>query len=395
MKRLLEGTQDIYYIGADDREMRLFENQYHTPEGISYNSYLIRDEKCIVMDTADERVADKWFANLEEALDGREPDYLVVHHMEPDHSACVKAFSDKYPDAKLIVNAKTLTFLEQFFDEDFTEKSVLVKEGDMFETGSHSLKFIMAPMVHWPEVMVAYDLKSKALFSADAFGTFGTLEGNITEPGDDWAREASRYYINIVGKYGNPVSNLLKKVVAAAPDLKMICPLHGPVLTQDIGRYLEYYTKWSAYEADLEGTFIVHASLHGNTRDIAIRFGQMLQHKGEAVAFSDLTTDDIPAAVAKAFRFGKIVLMSSTYEGDIMPAMNDFLYRLTLKGCMNKRIGIVENYSWGPVAGKKMRAMVEAMKGMEIAEPLVSVKTRLTAETEAEIVKLADVIIDK
>ena len=392
MIRLLEGTEDIYYIGADDGDMRLFENQYHTPEGISYNSYLIRDEKCIVMDTADERVTAQWFANLDEALDGRSPDYLVVSHMEPDHSACIKTFTEKYPEAKLIVNVKTLGLLKQFFGVDYTGRSCIIEDGEVFETGSHSLKFIMAPMVHWPEVMVAYDTKSKALFSADAFGTFGVLDGKITDAGNDWAREASRYYINIVGKYGNPVSNLLKKVTVAAPDLKMICPLHGPVLTEDIGRYLEYYTKWSSYEADLEGTFIVHASLHGNTRDIALQFGQVLEAKGEKVAYSDLTTDDIPAAVAKAFRFGKIVLMSSTYEGDIMPAMNDFLYRLKLKGCMNKKIGIVENYSWGAVAGKKMRELVEEMKGMEIAEPLVSVKTKIDAESGERLEALAEVI---
>ena len=389
MIRLLEGTENIYYIGADDREMRLFENQYHTPEGISYNSYLIRDEKCVVMDTADERVKDEWFANLEEALEGRTPDYLVVSHMEPDHSACVEAFTEKYPEAKLIVNAKTLVFLKQFFDEDYTDRSAVVKEGDVFDTGIHKLKFIMAPMVHWPEVMVSYDTESKVLFSADAFGTFGVLDGKITDPGDDWAREASRYYINIVGKYGNPVANLLKKVEAEAADLKMICSLHGPVLTEDLGKYIGYYKKWSAYEADLEGTFIVHASLHGNTREIALQFGQMLEAKGEAVAYSDLTVDDIPAAVAKAFRFGKIVLMSSTYENEIMPAMNDFLYRLTLKGCVNKKIGIVENYSWGPVAGKKMREMAEAMKGMEIAEPLVSVKTRLDDVSKGQLEELA------
>ena len=392
MLYLLDGTKDIFYIGADDRDMRLFENQYHTPEGISYNSYLIRDEKCVVMDTADERVREQWLANLEEALEGKTPDYLVVSHMEPDHSACVKAFTEEYPEAKLIVNAKTLVFLKQFFGEDFSGRAEIVKEGDIIDTGSHKLKFIMAPMVHWPEVMVAYDTVSKALFSADAFGTFGVLDGKIADPGDDWAREASRYYINIVGKYGNPVSNLLKKVTEAAPDLKMICPLHGPVLTEDIGRYLEYYTKWSSYEADRGGTFIVHASLHGNTREIALQFGQMLASKGEAVAYSDLTVDDIPAAVAKAFRFGKIVLMSSTYENDIMPAMNDFLYRLTLKGCMNKKMGIVENYSWGAVAGKKMRNLVEAMKGMEIVEPLVSVKTRLDAQSEEQLEQLAEVI---
>ncbi len=393
MTRLIDGTENVYYIGADDKDMRLFENQYHTPAGISYNSYLIRDDKCVVMDTADERVKDEWLSNLEEALEGRTPDYLVVSHMEPDHSACVLDFTRKYPDAKLIVNVKTLTFLKQFFDEDFTDRAKIVKEGDIFETGHHSLKFIMAPMVHWPEVMVTFDQADKILFSADAFGTFGVLDGRITDPGDDWAREASRYYINIVGKYGVPVSNLLKKVAAEAADVKMICSLHGPVLTSGLEKYIDYYTKWSSYEADLEGTFIVHASLHGNTKDIALQFGKMLEEKGETVAYSDLTTDDVPAAVAKAFRFGKIVLMSSTYEGDIMPVMNDFLYRLTLKGCMNKRIGIVENFSWGAVAGKKMREMVEGMKGMEIMEPLVSVKTRLTPETKACLTELAEVII--
>lgn len=393
MSKLLEGTKDIYYIGADDKEMRLFENQYHTPEGISYNSYLIRDDKCVVMDTADERVQDEWFKNLSEALDGREPDYLVVSHMEPDHSACVKAFTDKYPNARLIVNAKTLTFLKQFFDEDFTDRSEMVKEGEVFETGNHSLKFIMAPMVHWPEVMVTFDETCGILFSADAFGTFGALGEDITDPGDDWAREASRYYINIVGKYGTPVSTLLKKIEALERVPEMICSLHGPVLNRELEKYIGYYKKWSSYEADLDGTFIVHASLHGNTKDIALKLGQMLTDKGEPVAYSDLTLDDIPAAVAKAFRFGKIVLMSSTYEGDIMPAMNDFLYRLTLKGCMNKRIGIVENYSWGAVAGKKMRTMVEAMKGMELLEPLVSVKTRLDAESEEKLTALAGVIL--
>ena len=393
MLKLIEGTDDIFYIGADDKDMRLFENQYNTPEGISYNSYLIRDDKCVVMDTADERVKDEWINNLEEALDGRSPDYLVVSHMEPDHSACVTVFTEKYPEAKLIVNAKTLTFLKQFFDEDFTDRSLIVKEGDVFETGHHSLSFIMAPMVHWPEVMVAYDSADKILFSADAFGTFGVLNGNINDPGDDWAREASRYYINIVGKYGTPVSNLLKKVETQGLDIKMICALHGPVLDSDTDKYIEYYKKWSAYESDLEGTFIVHASLHGNTAAIAKKFGDMLEAEGERIAYSDLTVDDVPAAVAKAFRFGKIVLMSSTYEGDIMPVMNDFLYRLTLKGCMNKRIGIVENFSWGAVAGKKMREMVEAMKGMEIVEPLVSVKTRLTPDTEDGLRELAERIL--
>ena len=389
----LEGTNNIFYIGADDKELRLFENQYNTPVGISYNSYLIKDDKCVVMDTADERVSKEWFANLEEALDGREPDYLTVSHMEPDHSACIKDFLEKYPSAKLIVNAKTLVFLKQFFDEDYTDRSLVVKEGDEFDTGNHVLTFILAPMVHWPEVMVTYDKTDKILFSADAFGTFGTLDGKITEPGDDWAREASRYYINIVGKYGTPVANLLKKVNATAPDVSMICSLHGPVLTGDLSKYLEYYTKWSAYEADLEGTFIVHASLHGKTKEIALLLGEKLTAKGETIAYSDLTLDDIPAAVAKAFRFGKIVLLSSTYEGDIMPAMNDFLYRLTLKGCMKKKVGLVENYSWGPVAGKKMKEAIESLKDMEIIEPIVSVKTCLTPETEAQLDELVEAII--
>lgn len=389
MTQLLKGTEDIFYIGADDREMDLFESQYNTPEGISYNSYLIRDEKCIVMDTADERVQDRWFENLEDALEGRTPDYLVVSHMEPDHSACVKAFTLKYPEAKLIVNVKTLGFLAQFFGEDFSDRSVIVQDGEEFETGKHTLKFLFAPMVHWPEVMVTYDKADKILFSADAFGTFGVLGDDIYNAGDDWTREASRYFINIVGKYGAAVGKLLAKVGEETDGIEIIASLHGPVLSGNVEQYIERYGKWSSYTADLEGTFIVHASLHGNTKAAALEFGGYLKEMGETVAYSDLTRDDTAAAVAKAFRFKKIALFSATYEGDIMPAMNDFLYRLRLKGCVNKKIAMVENWSWGAVAAKKMTDALGQMKSMEIVEPVVSVKTTLSDENRAQMKELA------
>lgn len=394
MTELLKGTKDVYYIGVDDREMDLFENQYNTPEGISYNSYLIRDEKCVVMDTADERVRDEWLANLEKALEGREPDYLVVSHMEPDHSACVKTFTSKYPKAKLIVNVKTLGFLKQFFGEDFTDRSVIVQDGEEFDTGNHTLKFIFAPMVHWPEVMIAYDKADKILFSADAFGTFGVLGEDIYDTGDDWAREASRYFINIVGKYGAAVSKLLAKVGEETKGIEMIAALHGPVISENVGFYIDKYADWSSYTSDLEGTFIVHASLHGNTKDAALKFGEYLKENGETVAYSDLTRDDAAAAVAKAFRFSKIALFSSTYEGDIMPAMNDFLYRLRLKGCVNKKIVIAENWSWGPVAAKKMMDVLGQMKGMEIVEPIVSIKTTLSDENREQLKTLAHALMN-
>lgn len=392
MKTLVDNTDDIYYLGSDDTELTLFENQYKVPNGISYNSYLIVDEKCVVMDTSDECVKDEWLEKLEEALDGRSPDYLVVSHMEPDHSANVLAFLEKYKDAKLIVNAKTLTLMNQFFGESYEDISLVVKDGDTLNIGKHELQFIFAPMVHWPEVMVTFDKTSGTLFSADAFGTFGALNGDICNAGDDWAREASRYYINIVGKYGVPVSNLLKK--AEQLEIKRICALHGPILCGNLTPYLECYKNWSSYKADLEGTLILYASLHGNTKNTALCLAKKLQEKGEYVALVDLTTDDIAATVAKTFRFRKLALFSATYENDIMPAMHDYLYRLRLKGCRGKKVAVVENGSWGPVAGKRIVEALNEMQDMEVIAPIITIKTCMNKENGCQLDEMAKKILE-
>ena len=388
MKKRLCNFSDIYYIGDDDKDIDLFENQYHAPNGISYNSYVIVDDKCVVMDTADERITDKWFENLAETLGDRKPDYLVISHMEPDHSANVEAFLEKYPETTLVVNTKTLGLLKQFFGVDFTDRSLVVKEGDTLSTGHHNLEFIMAPMVHWPEVMVTYDHTTKLLFSADAFGNFGALNGDICSAREDWEDEAARYYINIVGKFGVPVANLLKKLDGI--DVEYIAPLHGPVLSENLGYYLSCYKKWSSYTSDIDGTLIAYASLHGNTKKAAEDLYEKLKEKGERVDLIDLSANYISDSVAKGFRYSKLVLMSATYDGDIMPVVHDYLYRLSLKGCCKKRVGLVENGSWGPTANKKMFDTLCQMKEMEIVEPKITIRTCMTKENEEELEKLAN-----
>ncbi|MBS4899779.1 MAG: FprA family A-type flavoprotein [Clostridiales bacterium] len=388
MKINLCGLSDVYYIGGDDKDIDLFENQYRAPDGISYNSYVILDDKCVVMDTADERITDMWFENLDEVLGDRKPDYLVISHMEPDHSANVENFLEKYPDTILVVNAKTIGLLEQFFGKGLEYRSLLVKEGDTLSLGHHELQFIMAPMVHWPEVMVTYDRTDKILFSADVFGNFGALNGDICGRRENWEDEAARYYINIVGKFGTPVSNLLKKLDGI--DVEMIAPLHGPVLNKDLERYIRAYKNWSSYTSDVDGTLVVYASLHGNTGYAARELYETLEEKGEKADIIALSRDDISGAVAKAFRYSKLVLMSATYDGDIMPVMHDYLYRLSLKGCCRKRVGLVENGSWGPAANRKMRDALSQMKEMEILEPTITIRTCMTQENKEELKKLAE-----
>lgn len=366
-------TDTIDYIGVNDNDIDLFESQYVVPDGITYNSYLIHDDKNTVMDTVDESKQEEWLANLKEALNGEEPDYLVISHMEPDHSASIKALADLYPNMKLVGNAKTFAMLPQFFDIDgLEERKVVVKEGESLNTGSHELTFYMAPMVHWPEVMVAYDTKDKALFSADAFGTFGThFDGN-------WDDEARRYFINIVGKYGKPVQGLLAK--AGKLDIEKILPLHGPVLDKDLAHYISLYDTWSSYKPETRGVLVVYASMHGNTKKAAVAFGEMLQNDYNVpeVVIMDLSREDKALAVANAFRYPVTVLFGASYDGGVFPPMEAFLNSLVRKMYQKRAVGIVQNGSWGPTAGKAMKDILAGCKDIEILEPMVTIKSRYT-----------------
>lgn len=364
----------IQYIGVDDKTLDLFESQYVIPNGVSYNSYVILDEKITVMDTVDKRATDEWMKNLEGVLDGRAPDYLVISHMEPDHGANVQNLAEKYPEMKLVSNAKVFTMLNQFFNMDFTNRGIVVKEGDTLELGSHTLQFILAPMVHWPEVMVTYEQSEKILFSADAFGKFGTLDLE-----EEWVDEARRYYINIVGKYGVQVQNILKK--ASALDIQMICPLHGPMLDGDIGYYLEKYSTWSSYEPEDKGVLVAYASIHGNTATAAKELAAILENQGaKKVVLCDLTRDDMSQAVADAFRYDKMVLASVTYDGSLLPCMEDFLYHLKVKTYQKRKVAILENGSWAPQSGKFMRTYLEGMKNVDICETVVTIKSAAKPE---------------
>ena len=367
-------TTDIKYIGVDDAGMRLFESQYATPEGMCYNSYVVLDEKVAVMDTSDRRTMDEWKRNLAAALNGRQPDYLIVHHLEPDHASGIAEVCALYPQMQVVCSAKAKQMMPQYFDDSALEARVLtVKEGDTLALGSHTLHFVMAPMVHWPEVMVTYDDADRVLFSADGFGKFGVYDADA----DDWACEARRYYFNICGKYGGPVSTLLKK--AAALDIEQILPLHGPVLKGDqMAEAVRLYTIWSAYDVETEGVFIAHASIHGNTAAAAERLVEILKAKGcPKVAISDLCRDDLGEAIEDAFRYGKMVCMASSYDAGVFPPMYDFLHHLDIKAYQRRRVALVENGSWAPSAAKTMRPMLEAMKQVEVVEPVVTLRGKM------------------
>ena len=358
----------IKYIGADDTTLDLFESQYIIPNGVSYNSYIILDEKIAVMDTVDARKTDEWFANLDNALAGRTPDYLVISHLEPDHSANIKRFADRYPAARLVLSAKAKAMLPQFFDIDnLEERSIAVKENDTLDLGEHKLTFVMAPMVHWPEVMVEYESTEKILFSADGFGKFGALSHD-----EDWACEARRYYFNIVGKYGAPVQTLLKK--AANLDIQMICPLHGPILKDNLEYYIDKYNTWSSYQPEDEGVLVACASIHGNTKAAAEKMVEILKEKGAAkVAFTDLSRDDMAEAVEDAFRYSKLVLAAASYDAGVFPPMEDFLNRLSHKAYQNRKVALIENGSWAPTAAKAMKNTLDTMKNITVCENTVTI----------------------
>lgn len=379
-------SESIKYIGVDDTTLDLFESQYIVPHGVSYNSYLILDEKIAVMDTVDARKTKEWFDNLDKELKERVPDYLIVSHLEPDHSANIQLFTEKYKEAKLVLSAKAKAMLPQFFNiEGLDERCIVVKEGEELDLGNHHLKFIMAPMVHWPEVMVEYETTEKVLFSADGFGKFGALSHD-----EDWACEARRYYFNIVGKYGAPVQTLLKK--ASTLDIKMICPLHGPILKDNLGYYIDKYQIWSSYQSEDEGVLVVSASIHGNTKEVALKVVDLLKEKGVKVAFTDLTRDDIAEAVEDAFRYSKMILAGATYDGGVFSPMEDFLHRLQHKGYQNKTVGLIENGSWAPLANKVMKEMLTPMKNITICENTVTIKSTYKDENQETINQLVEEI---
>ena len=379
-------SESIKYIGVDDTTLDLFESQYIVPKGVSYNSYLILDEKIAVMDTVDARKTKEWFDNLDKELKEHVPDYLIVSHLEPDHSANIQLFTEKYKEAKLVLSAKAKAMLPQFFNiEGLDERCIVVKEGEELDLGNHHLKFIMAPMVHWPEVMVEYETTEKILFSADGFGKFGALSHD-----EDWACEARRYYFNIVGKYGAPVQTLLKK--ASTLDIKMICPLHGPILKDNLGYYIDKYQIWSSYQSEDEGVLVASASIHGNTKEVALKVVDLLKEKGVKVAFTDLTRDDMAEAVEDAFRYSKMILAGATYDGGVFSPMEDFLHRLQHKGYQNKTVGLIENGSWAPLANKVMKDMLTPMKNITICENTVTIKSTYKDENQEAINQLVEEI---
>lgn len=381
----------IKYIGVDDLDIDLFEGQYDVPEGMSYNSYVILDDKIAVMDTADARKEKEWMANLEAALAGKSPDYIIVQHFEPDHSGCVKTVLDKYPGAVAVCSQKAVPMFGRFFDVDFGNRLKVVKEGEVLQLGEHTLQFFMAPMVHWPEVMVTYEQTTKTLFTADGFGKFGAL-CKEDENDDGWACEARRYYFNIVGKYGAMVQKLLAK--ASTLDIQTICPLHGPVLNDNLGQYLSLYDTWSKYEAETKGVFVAYCSIYGNTAKAALMLADMLREKGVKVSVADIARDDLHEAVEDAFRYDRMVLCAPTYDGGIMPIMEDFINHLRIKTYQNRKVGFVENGTWAPVAGKKMMEKMGAMKNITIIEPLVTVESAVKAKTVENLKLLADALCD-
>lgn len=380
-------TDDIKYIGVNDHDIDLFEGQYIVENGMAYNSYAVIDDKIAIMDTVDAYFTDEWLENIEKALGGRTPDYLIIQHMEPDHSANITNFVDRYPNVKIVASAKAFVMMKNFFGIDFSDKSIVVGEGDTLNLGKHTLSFITAPMVHWPEVIVTYDNFDKVLFSADGFGKFGALDVD-----EDWACEARRYYFGIVGKYGAQVQSLLKK--AAALDIKTICPLHGPVLKENLGYYIDLYNTWSSYGVESEGVVIAYTSVYGNTKKAAEELAEELKSKGcEKVSVNDLARCDMAEAVEDAFRYGKLVLATTTYNADIFPFMREFINHLTERNFQNRKIGLIENGSWAPMAAKVMKASFEKSKNITFCDTVVKINSALNDESKAEIEKLAEEIL--
>ncbi len=383
-------SDSIKYIGVDDKEIDLFESQYVVPDGVSYNSYLILDEKTALMDTVDARGMKEWEQKLQEALDGRKLDFLVISHLEPDHAGSIGRLLELYPDVVIVGNAKTFNMLPQFFEVALDDRSIEVREGDTLSLGSHTLSFYMAPMVHWPEVMVTYESSEKVLFSADGFGKFGAMDA---EDDEGWACEARRYYFNIVGRYGASVQALLKK--AAKLDIATICPLHGPILNENLDYYLGLYDTWSSYKPENSGVLIAYASIHGNTAKAAKKLGEMLREKGvEKVVVSDLAREDMAEVIEDAFRYDRMVLAAASYDGGVFPCMHDFLSHLQSKAYQKRTVGILENGSWGPTAGRTMKSMLETMKNISVVEPAVTIKSTLKEENMADMEALADAIVD-
>ena len=389
MKKDITISEDIKYIGVDDHDIDLFEGQYVVPNGISYNSYIIKDEKIAVMDTVDRRKSEEWLDNLEEELAGKEPDYLVVSHMEPDHSYNIGVLAEKYPNMKIIGNDKIFEFMKQFFEiSNLDERKIVVKEAEEISLGKHTLQFFMAPMVHWPEVMVSYEKTEKIVFAADGFGKFGTLDTD-----EEWDCEARRYYFNIVGKYGVQVQMLLKKL--ATLDVKMICPLHGPILKENLGHYIGKYDIWSKYEAEDDGVFVAYASIHGNTKEAVSELVKMLEEKGaKKVAVADLTRDDMAEAIEDAFRYDKVIFAAASYNASVFPAMESFLRQLAGKNYQNKKVGIIENGTWAPTAGKTMKDIIAGMKNITLCENEVTIKSRLNDSSREQMEKLAAEILN-
>ena len=389
MKKDITISEDIKYIGVDDHDIDLFEGQYVVPNGISYNSYIIKDEKIAVMDTVDRRKSKEWLDNLEKELNGKEPDYLVISHMEPDHSYNIGALAEKYPKMKIVGNDKIFEFVKQFFDiPNLDERKVVVKETEELNLGKHILQFFMAPMVHWPEVMVSYETTEKIVFAADGFGKFGTLDTD-----EDWDCEARRYYFNIVGKYGMQVQMLLKKL--ATLDVKMICPLHGPILKENLGHYIGKYDIWSKYEAEDDGVFVAYSSIHGNTENAVNELVELLNKNGaKKVAVADLTRDDLAEAIEDAFRYDKVIFASSTYNAGVFPIMESFLTQLAHKNYQNKKVGIIENGTWAPMAGKVMKDIVSTMKNITLCDTIVTIKSRLNDESRVQMENLVKEILN-
>ena len=389
MKKDITISEDIKYIGVDDHDIDLFEGQYVVPNGISYNSYIIKDEKIAVMDTVDRRKSEEWLDNLEKELAGKEPDYLVVSHMELDHSYNIGVLAEKYPNMKIIGNDKIFEFMKQFFEiSNLDERKIVVKEAEEISLGKHTLQFFMAPMVHWPEVMVSYEKTEKIVFAADGFGKFGTLDTD-----EEWDCEARRYYFNIVGKYGVQVQMLLKKL--ATLDVKMICPLHGPILKENLGHYIGKYDIWSKYEAEDDGVFVAYASIHGNTKEAVSELVKMLEEKGaKKVAVADLTRDDMAEAIEDAFRYDKVIFAAASYNASVFPAMESFLRQLAGKNYQNKKVGIIENGTWAPTAAKTMKDIIAGMKNITLCENEVTIKSRLNDSSREQMEKLATEILN-
>ncbi|MCD8096306.1 MAG: FprA family A-type flavoprotein [Ruminococcus sp.] len=381
-------TDSVAYIGVNDREIDLFEGQYHVPDGISYNSYVVFDEKIVVMDTVDKAFCDEWLEKLEESLDGKKPDYLVVSHMEPDHSANIVEFCRAYPDAVIVGNSKTFMMAERFFGSGFSKNRLVVKDGETLNLGSRTLKFIFAPMVHWPEVMVTYDDKDKLLFSADGFGKFGACEDINSADESGWADEARRYYIGIVGKYGVQVQALLKK--AAALDIEKICPLHGPVLSGNLSFYLDLYDKWSSYTPETDGVFIAYSSVYGNTKAAALELKEKLAANGTEVEEADLSRDDMARSIANAFKYSRLVIATPTYNGDVFPSAREFISGLNERSFKKRTVGIIENGAWAPMASRVVKAMLEKCRDLTFAEPVVTVAAALDEKSREQIEALAE-----